>query len=89
MDPNYLKQEGEGDLLPTNTQYRQAEGALLYVATLSRPDISVAGNILSRRNEKPREGDWNAVKRIIRNLKTTAELKLIIRKKITNLKCFL
>ncbi|GBN12713.1 Retrovirus-related Pol polyprotein from transposon TNT 1-94 [Araneus ventricosus] len=78
MDPNYLKQEGEDDLLPNNTQYRKAVGALLYIATVSRPDIAVAVNILSRRNEKPRERDWNAVKRIIRYLKTTAELKLII-----------
>ncbi|GBN19276.1 Copia protein [Araneus ventricosus] len=78
MDPNYLKQEGEDDILPNNTQYRKAVGALLYIATVSRPDIAVAVNILSRRNEKPRERDWNAVKRIIRYLKTTAELKLII-----------
>ncbi|GBN11147.1 Retrovirus-related Pol polyprotein from transposon TNT 1-94 [Araneus ventricosus] len=77
MDPNYLKQ-GEDDLLPNNTQYIKAVGALLYIATVSRPDIAVAVNILSRRNEKPRERDWNAVKRIIRYLKTTAELKLII-----------
>ncbi|GBN79737.1 hypothetical protein AVEN_56089-1 [Araneus ventricosus] len=57
MDPNYLKQEGEDDLLPNNTQYRKAVGALLYIATVSRPDIAVAVNILSRRNEKPRERD--------------------------------
>ncbi|GBM70587.1 Copia protein [Araneus ventricosus] len=73
-------EEKEDDLLPNNTQYRQAIRTLLYVATVSRPDISVAVNILSRRNEKPRERDWNAVKRIIRYLKTTAELKLIINK---------
>ncbi|GBM09373.1 putative mitochondrial protein AtMg00810 [Araneus ventricosus] len=78
MDSNYLKLEGGDDRLPNNTQYRQEVGALLYVATVSRPDISVAVNILSRKNEKPRERDWNAVKRIIRYLKTTAELKLII-----------
>ncbi|GBM28775.1 Retrovirus-related Pol polyprotein from transposon RE2 [Araneus ventricosus] len=77
MDPNYLELEGEDDLLPNNTQYRQAEGALLYVATTARPDISVAVNILSRRNGKPRERDWNA-ESLIRYLKTTAELKLII-----------
>ncbi|GBN90327.1 Retrovirus-related Pol polyprotein from transposon TNT 1-94 [Araneus ventricosus] len=78
MDPNYLKQEGEDYLLPNNTQYRKAVGALLYIATVSRPNIAVAVNILNRRNEKPRERDWKAVKRIIRYLKTTAELKLII-----------
>ncbi|GBM63274.1 hypothetical protein AVEN_110954-1 [Araneus ventricosus] len=55
-------------------------GALLYIATVSRPDIEVSVNILSRRNEIPRERDWSAVKRIIRHLKATAELKLIINK---------
>ncbi|GBL76859.1 Retrovirus-related Pol polyprotein from transposon TNT 1-94 [Araneus ventricosus] len=76
MDPNYLKQ-GENYLLPNNTKYIKA---VLYIATVSRPDISVAVYILSRRNEKPRERDWNSVKRIIRYLKTAAELKLIISK---------
>ncbi|GBO15518.1 hypothetical protein AVEN_189587-1 [Araneus ventricosus] len=79
IDPTYLKQV-EDVLQPNNTQYRQAVGALLYVATVPKPDISVAVNILSRRNEKPRERDWNVVKRIIRYLETTAELKLIISK---------
>ncbi|GBN77590.1 Retrovirus-related Pol polyprotein from transposon RE2 [Araneus ventricosus] len=75
MDPNYLKQEGEDDLLPNNIQYRKAVGALLYIATVSRPAIVVIVNILSRRNEKPRERDWNAAKRITSYLKTIAELK--------------
>ncbi|GBM15712.1 Retrovirus-related Pol polyprotein from transposon TNT 1-94 [Araneus ventricosus] len=55
MDPNYLKQEGEDDILPNNTQYRKAVGSLLYIPTVSRPYIAVAVNILSRRNVKPRE----------------------------------
>ncbi|GBN01359.1 Retrovirus-related Pol polyprotein from transposon TNT 1-94 [Araneus ventricosus] len=80
MDPNYLKLEGEDNLLPNNIRYRQAIGTLLYVAIVSRPDTSVAVNILRRRNEKPRGRDWNAEKRIIRYFKTTAELKLIINK---------
>ncbi|GBN77211.1 hypothetical protein AVEN_199286-1 [Araneus ventricosus] len=77
MDVNYLKLEGEDDQLLNNTQDREAVGTL-YAATVSIPVIAVVVNILSRRNERPRERDWNSVKRTIRYLKTRAELKFII-----------
>ncbi|XP_035231650.1 uncharacterized mitochondrial protein AtMg00810-like [Stegodyphus dumicola] len=66
METNYCKLETEDDLLEDNTQYRQAVGALLYIATISRPNIACSVNLLSRRNEKPRNIDWNAVKKVIR-----------------------
>lgn len=50
----------------------------IYIATITIPDISAAVNMLSRRNEKSREKDWNVVKRVIKYLKPTKELKLII-----------
>lgn len=71
-----MKINDDEKLLPDNTKYRQAVGALLYISTVSRPDISAAVNILSRRNEHPRAKDWEAVKRTIRYLKTTINLKL-------------
>lgn len=80
MEPCYYKINDEENLLPNNKKYRQAIGALLYIATVTRPDISVAVNILSRRNENPREKDWNAVKRVIKYLNTTKNLNLIISK---------
>lgn len=55
MEPDYLNLDHEENLIPNNTKYRQAIGALLYIATLTRPDISAAINILSWRNEKPRK----------------------------------
>ena len=36
MESAYMKAEGEYDLLPDNELYRQAVGALLYVATTTR-----------------------------------------------------
>ena len=67
-------------MLPQNTQYRQAFGVLLYVATISRPDTCSEINILSCRHENPRKKDWKAVNSVIRYLKTTKNLKLIISK---------
>lgn len=34
--------------LPNNTTYRQALGSLLYIATVSKPDIAAAVSILCR-----------------------------------------
>ena len=78
MDTSYTKLEGEYDRLPDNEQYRQAVGAMLYVATTTRPDIAAAIGLLCRRVSNPRQRDWNAVKRVMRYLKQTADLKLKI-----------
>ena len=78
MEAGYLKLEGEYDLLPDNELHRQAVGALLYVATTTRPDIAAAIGILCMRVSNPRQRDWNALKRVIRYLKQTISLKLKI-----------
>src|SRR6218665_3036591 len=74
MHADYLNITGEENLLHSNEHYRQAVGALLYMATTTRPDIAVA--VLCRRVSKPRLCDWTAVKRVIRYLKETKNLKL-------------
>jgi Reverse transcriptase (RNA-dependent DNA polymerase)/gag-polypeptide of LTR copia-type/Integrase core domain/GAG-pre-integrase domain len=78
MDTAYPKLSGEYDLLPDNELYREAVGALLYIATTTRPDISAAMSILCRRVSKPRQRDWTAVKQVLRYLKQTIHLKLEI-----------
>lgn len=45
---------------------------------VTRPDISTAVNILSRKNEKLLQKDWKAVKRMISYLNYTNNLNLII-----------
>lgn len=55
-------------------------GEQLYLAMITRPDISAAIYIFSRKNENPWENDWNAIKRVISYLKTTKHLKLTISK---------
>ena len=46
----WMSLENEENFLPENTQYKQAVGALLYIATTSRLDICAAVNILNSRN---------------------------------------
>lgn len=78
MEADYLKHQTEENLLPNNIEYHKAVGGLLYIATTTRPDISAAVGLLCRRTNHPRQCDWNAVKRVHRYLKGTAELRLHI-----------
>lgn len=75
--------------LPNNTLYRKAIRSLIYIATVSRPDIAVAVSLLSRRIEKPTQQDWNAVKHVTRYLAFTIDKKLHLSSSDnTELKCY-
>lgn len=76
MDTGYHKLEG--NLLNTNNEYRRLIGMLLYLSTNSRPDIASSVAILSQRVSKPRDVDLNEVKRVIRYLKGTRNLRLCL-----------
>jgi hypothetical protein len=76
MTTDYPKLSGEHDLLPDNDLYREAVGALLYIATTTRPNIATAMSLLCRRVSKPRQRDWTAVKQVMRYLQQTIHLKL-------------
>ena len=49
--------------------YRSLIGSLLYLSRWSRPDISIAVNLLSRNVCKPNEKHWQSAKRVLRYLK--------------------
>lgn len=57
--------------------YQQANGSLAYLATRTRPDISMAWSVVSRRNAKPKQSDWIRLKRILRYLAGTKSMGLI------------
>lgn len=82
MDTGYYKLEG--DELNSNEKYRQLIGSLLYLSTNTRPDISAAVSILSQRVINPRTTDMNEVKRLIRYLKGTRNMKLHLSSKNTD-----
>lgn len=57
-----------------NFPYREAIGSLLFLSTVSRPDISFSVNVLSRYVNNPGQQHVNAVKRVIRYLINTKDL---------------
>ena len=59
-----------------NVPYREAIGSLLYLAGATKPDIAFAVNYLARYQQNPTEEDWMDVKRTLRYLRGTAEIKL-------------
>jgi len=57
--------------------YREAVGALNWVAVGTRPDISFAVGQLAQYMENPGRVHWEAVKRVLRYLKGTRDWKLV------------
>lgn len=78
MDVSYRKQIATGDILVSNEQYRSLIGSLLYVSVNTRPDIAASVGILSQKVERPTQEDWNELKRVVKYLKGTANLSLVI-----------
>lgn len=56
--------------------YREAVGHLMYLQTVTRPDIAFAVNVASRALEKPTKEHWRLVKRIMRYVKGTGYVGL-------------
>ena len=67
--------EEEADM--RNIPYINAVGSLLYLATMTRPDIAFAAGVLARFNANPGKAHWAAVKHVFRYLKGTMDLRLV------------
>lgn len=65
--------------------YRELTGALMYLATGTRTDIAHAVSILCQFNDCYDNSHWSAAKRVLRYLKSTANLGLTYVKKPDNL----
>uniref|UniRef100_A0A5S6QEJ0 CCHC-type domain-containing protein n=1 Tax=Trichuris muris TaxID=70415 RepID=A0A5S6QEJ0_TRIMR len=61
--------------------YKAAVGSLMFLMTSSRPDISFETSKVSQFSENPGPAHWKAVKRILRYIKGTKELRLVFRSK--------
>lgn len=68
-------EEAAGDV-----PYKQAVGALLYLARVTRPDISYAVNQVAAHASDPSKEHWNAVKNILRYVETTKDIGLTYRR---------
>jgi hypothetical protein len=76
LDPGYGKNEADTQPLPDNKNYQRLIGSLLYLSVNSRPDISASVSILAQKVCGPTKQDWEELKRILRYLKGTVNLKL-------------
>lgn len=79
---NYGKDVAKGDdgLLTSNMQYQRLIGCLLYISVNTRPDIAAGVSILAQKVSQPRIEDWNELKRIVKYLKGTSNIKLVLGK---------
>jgi hypothetical protein len=85
MDPGLRLDATMGAVSPEDIStmrsipYLSAVGALLYLATMTRPDIANAVSILARFCSNPGIAHWKAVKHLFKYLKGTMDLKLVYR----------
>lgn len=75
VDPGYYKLTDD-KLMSSNDDYRKLIGMLLYLSINTRPDIAAGVSILSQKISKPTQTDMTEVKRLIRYIKSTRNLKL-------------
>jgi hypothetical protein len=66
-----------GEPVSDKTPYSELIGALLYLATMNRPDISYAVGVLCRFMQAPTVQHWRAAKRVLRYLKGTKKLGIV------------
>lgn len=77
----YGKGRGNDDILTTNTQYQKLLGSLLYISVNTRPDIAAGASMSAQKMSQPNQEDWNELKRVLKYLKGTTNLKLALCKK--------
>lgn len=82
-DPNQRLRKGDASDPGFNDEsipYQQAVGSLMYLTQGTRPDLAYAINNVCRFNTCYTKEHWTAVKRIMRYLRGTSNLKLSFRK---------
>ena len=68
------------ELLSPEVPYLSVIGALMYLATCTRPDIAFSVNPLSRYSYAPTRRHWNGFKHILQYLKGTSDMGLFYSK---------
>ena len=79
MDPNVRLQEDKGKDLEDVSMFRQLVGSLIYL-TLTRPDISYVVGVVSRYMSNPKKPHLDAVRRILRYVKSTINFGILYKK---------
>jgi len=76
MSPTDEEEMAEMRLVP----YREAIGSLIYLAVMTRPDISYAVGQVSQYCQNPGRAHWNAIKHILPHLKETINYGILFYK---------
>ncbi|KAE8708634.1 hypothetical protein F3Y22_tig00110336pilonHSYRG00004 [Hibiscus syriacus] len=79
MEPNVKMCAHEGKDLEDATLYRQLVGSLIYL-TLTRPDIFYVVSVMNRYMQNPKKPHLEAVRRILRYVKSTIDYGLLYKK---------
>ena len=77
-DPSLRYEEACKGPKVNQPQYRSVIGGLLWFAIATQPDIMYAVNIVAQFQQSPTTRAWTAVKRILRYLRGTLEIGVII-----------
>ena len=79
LDP-FRPKEHDEDILGPEIPYLSAIGALMYLASNTRPDIAFSVNLLARYSSEPTRRHWNGIKHIFRYLCGTRDMGLFYQK---------
>ncbi|XP_056687994.1 secreted RxLR effector protein 161-like [Spinacia oleracea] len=74
-DP-FRPRENDEEILGPEVPYLSAIGALMYLASHTRPDISFSVNLLARFSSCPTCRHWNGIKHVLRYLQGTKDIGL-------------
>lgn len=77
-DPHVKFDAFENGQIADRVPYKEAIGSLLFLAMVTRPDLSFSVGVLSRYAENPTRAHWNGIKRIIKYLKGTLDYGIIL-----------
>ena len=70
------RSEGNNNRIVSQMKFQEIIGCLLFLATRTRPDISIAVGILCRYSSTPLHEHWIQIKRILRYLRGTVQYGL-------------
>lgn len=79
MDSNVVLEKYAGEGKPTNEgfgmSYQEAVGSLIWLSTISRPDIAFAVHKIGQYSSNPGPTHWTALKRVFRYLSGTRGMR--------------
>lgn len=77
MEQNHQLALASGPAYSNPSQYRRLVGSLIYL-TITRPDITYSGHILSQFMQTPQQPHWDAAMRVLRYIKSSPSQGIVL-----------